>query len=51
MGKNTLRTEDTMLEDLWRKQISPVPYANPVLWNEKVSAILAEHGYKADVVE
>lgn len=50
MGKNTLRTEDTMLVDLWRKHISPVPHANPVLWNEKVSAILAEHGYKADVV-
>src|SRR5665647_2961805 len=50
MGKNTLRTEDTMLEDLWRKHISPVPHANPVLWKEKVSAILAEHGYKADVV-
>jgi Fe-S-cluster containining protein len=51
MGKSTLRTDDTTLEDLWRERISPVPHANPVFWNEKVSAILAEHGYRADVVE
>jgi uncharacterized protein len=51
IGKNTLRTEDTTLEDLWGENVSQVPYANPVLWNEKVSAILAERGYRADIVE
>jgi hypothetical protein len=51
IGKNTLRTEDTALADLWRERISQVLHANPVLWNEKVSAILDEHGYQADIVE
>jgi hypothetical protein len=51
IGKHTLRTEDTTLEDLWGERVSQVPHANPVLWNEKVSAILAERGYRADVVE
>jgi uncharacterized protein len=51
IGKNTLRTEDTALADLWRERITQVPHANPVLWNEKVSAILGENGYRADIVE
>jgi Fe-S-cluster containining protein len=51
IGKNTLRTDDTTLGDLWRERISPVLYSDPVLWNEKVSAILTERGYRADVVE
>jgi uncharacterized protein len=50
IGKNTLRTEDRALEGLWRERASSVPYANPDVWNEKISAILAEHGYRADVV-
>jgi Fe-S-cluster containining protein len=51
IGKNTLRTEDSTLEDLWGERVYQVPHANPVLWNEKVSAILAERGYRAEVVE
>jgi Fe-S-cluster containining protein len=50
IGKNTLRTDDKTLEDLWGERVSQVPYANPVLWNEKVSAILAERGYRGDIV-
>lgn len=51
IGKKTLRTENAALEGLWKEQISQVPHANPVLWNEKVSAILAKHGYRADGVD
>jgi hypothetical protein len=51
IGKNTLRTDDTTLGELWRERISPVLYSDPVLWNEKVSAILKEQGYRTDVVE
>jgi Fe-S-cluster containining protein len=51
IGKNTLRTDDTTLDNLWRERISPVLYTDTVLWNEKVSKILMENGYRADVVE
>jgi Fe-S-cluster containining protein len=51
IGKNTLVTEDAVLKGLWRDRLSSVPYANSAVWNEKVSAVLAERGYRADVVE
>lgn len=51
IGKNTLRTEDTALEKIWNEQVTVIPYGDIDAWKQKVSGILAEHGYRADPVE
>jgi uncharacterized protein len=51
IGKNTVRTEDTALENLWKELVAPIPYRDTTAWTEKVAGILSEHGYCADIVE
>jgi len=51
IGKNTLRTEDAALENLWNVQVAVIPYGDPAAWTKNVAGILAEHGYCADPVE
>jgi len=50
IGKNTLRTEDAVLEKLWNGQVAAIPYGNTAAWLQKVTGILADHGYRADAV-
>ena len=51
IGKNTVRTEDTALENLWKEQVTVIPYGDTAAWTEKVAGILSEHGYCADIIE
>ena len=51
IGKNTIRTEDVALENLWNGKIAAIPYGDPAAWTETVAGILAGHGYCADPVE
>jgi len=51
IGKNTLRTEDAILESLWREHVLKIPFGDPVAWTKNVAGILAKHGYCADPVE
>jgi len=51
IGKNTLRTEDASLENLWKEQVAVIPYRDTAAWTEKVVGILSEHDYRADTVE
>jgi Fe-S-cluster containining protein len=51
IAKNTIRTEDAILESLWREHVLIISFGDPVAWTKKVAGILAEHGYCADIVE
>ncbi len=51
IGKNTLRTEDPNLEKLWNVLVIPIPFGNSFEWTKQVTAILADHGYRAEPVE
>lgn len=51
IGKNTLRTENAVLECLWNDKVMPMPYGDPAEWTKNVAGILTEHGYCADPVE
>jgi hypothetical protein len=51
IGKNTIRTEDTALEELWNKEVPAIPYGDAAVWIEKVTGVLAGHGYRAENVE
>jgi Fe-S-cluster containining protein len=51
IGKNTIRTEDVALEDLWNGQLKVIPYGDPAAWRENVTRILAGYGYRAESVE
>jgi Fe-S-cluster containining protein len=51
IGKNTVRTEDTALENLWKELVAHIPYGDTTAWTEKVAGILSEHGYCTDIVE
>ncbi len=35
IGKNTLRTEDVLLRQIWDEEVLPVPYGDPVAWRKK----------------
>lgn len=51
IGKNTLRTEDTVLENLWKEHVMTVPAGDSAVWIRTVTGILADNGYRADPVE
>lgn len=51
IGKNSLRTDDPALENLWQGLVVPIPVGNPAEWARRVAAILADHGYHAKPVE
>jgi Fe-S-cluster containining protein len=51
IGKNTIRTEDAALENLWKGQVAAIPFGDFAVWIRTVTSILAEHGYCADPVE
>lgn len=51
IGKNTLRTEDFDLQKIWNNQVISVPCGNKPEWTRQVTAILADHGYRAEPVE
>jgi len=51
IGKNTLRTEDPVLQGLWDARVTALPSGNPAAWTRSVSAILGEYGYRAEAVE
>jgi Fe-S-cluster containining protein len=51
IGKNTLRTGDDILENLWNEQVVAIPYGDPVAWTKNVAGILVKHGYCVDPVE
>lgn len=51
IGKNTLRTEDAALENIWKEQVVAIPYGDYAAWTKAVAGILAEHGYCTDPVE
>ena len=51
IGKNTLRTGDPALQNIWDGQVSRVPCDDPGLWSRQVAAILADNGYRAEPVE
>ena len=51
IGKNTLRSEDTALNNLWNERVAPVPYGDTAAWIAKVTALLAEQSYRAEVAE
>ena len=50
-GKNTLCTKDPFLEKLWKECITTIPTGDPCAWNENVTRILVEQGYRAETVE
>jgi Fe-S-cluster containining protein len=51
VGKNTIRTDDVALENLWNGKIAAIPYGDPAEWIKIVAGILAGYGYCADPVE
>ena len=51
IGKNTLRTEDPVIEGLWNARVAALPFCDPAAWTRSVSAILGEYGYCAEPVE
>jgi hypothetical protein len=51
IGKNTLRTEDTELKQIWDERITAIPHGDTTAWTKNVAGILAEKGYCADPVE
>jgi len=51
IGKNTLRTADPALQEIWDKQAACLPCNDFGLWSRQVSAILADNGYRAEPVE
>ena len=51
IGKNTIRTEDKVLEKLWNEQIAIIQYGDFAAWIKNVTGILAGYGYYADPVE
>lgn len=51
IGKNTLRTEDKVLEDIWNHQAAAVPYGDAAAWARTITGILAGHGYRAEIIE
>jgi uncharacterized protein len=51
IGKNSIKTEDAVLENLWKEDVAKIPYGDSAVWTKAVAGILAEHGYCADPVE
>jgi uncharacterized protein len=51
IGKSTVRTDDPALEKLWNDQVMQIPCGDTGAWTKHVTAILAAHGYRADMVE
>lgn len=51
IGRNTVRTGDPALENLWEGLVVPIPCGDPVEWTGRVAAILADHGYRAEPVQ
>lgn len=50
IGKNALRTGDTVLEALWNGEVATIPCDDAAAWTKKVTGLLHEHGYRADPV-
>ena len=51
IGKNTIRTEDPTLQNLWDETVAPLPTGDAAAWAEQVRAILTGSGYRAELVE
>jgi uncharacterized protein len=51
IGKNTIRTEDVALKNLWKCQVAVIPFKDFAAWTRTVAGILAEYGYCADPVQ
>lgn len=51
IGKNTLRTTDTRLQEIWDRQVAGVPCGDAGAWAAALRGILAPHGYRAETVE
>jgi uncharacterized protein len=50
IGKNTVRTDDAALENLWSGQITSISCEDTAAWTTRVAAILEDHGYHAEIV-
>lgn len=51
VGKNSLQSDDPVLDRLWKDQVSAVSVADPESWLKDVAAILGELGYSIDPAE
>jgi uncharacterized protein len=51
IGKNTLRTGDARLQELWDEQVALVPTIDTAARTGRVREILAGNGYRAEPVE
>ena len=51
IGRNTLRSENPHLLDIWTREIEPLPHGDPAAWAARVTAVLAGHKYHAENVE
>jgi Fe-S-cluster containining protein len=51
IGKNTLRTDDPVLQNLWDNLVAPAPCSDAAGWTGWVREILAGSGYRAEMVE
>jgi Fe-S-cluster containining protein len=56
IGAGGISTSDERLAQVWKEQIGGLPHmhppgANDLAWVKKVTAILAEHGFRGDSVE
>jgi Fe-S-cluster containining protein len=43
--RNTLRSDDTVLRDLWARYIQPIETADEAAWEEEVRRLLGRAGY------
>jgi hypothetical protein len=55
VGRADIQTSDPVLARVWNEEVKPLPCpAAPACdpsWVERVSAILAAHGYRGETVE
>jgi uncharacterized protein len=56
IGAGGISTADGALARLWKEQIASIPHVHPPggndpAWVQRVTSILAAHGYRADAVE
>jgi Fe-S-cluster containining protein len=50
IGKNTLRTDNPVLNTLWESEVAARPCGDASAWVSGVAAILARHGYTLEKV-
>ena len=51
IGKNTLRSDDPLLEKIWNDTVAGIPSGDPAIWKETVKKVLEGSGYRLDPVE